>query len=79
MEQLSLGELRHLEQNLSDSSVWGMLRLAVLETNDGKQMESSRERVIDMISRGFWLDVERRWGRQWFGRSRQGPEDVDET
>ena len=56
-----------------------MLRLAVLETKDGKQMESSRERVIDVISRGFSLDVERRGGRQWFGRSGQGPEDVDET
>ena len=41
--------------------------------------ESSRERVIDVISRGFSLDVERRGGRQWFGRSGQGPEDVDET
>lgn len=64
---------------MSDSSGWGMLRLAVLETKDGKQMESSRERVIDVISRGFSLDVERRGGRQWFGRSGQGPEDVDET
>lgn len=45
---------------MSDSPGQGILRLAVLETKDGKSMESSSKRGIDLISRGFWLGVERR-------------------
>lgn len=63
MEQLFCENSVTWHRIWSDSSGWGMLRLAVLETKDGKQMESSRERVIDVISRGFSLDVERRWGK----------------
>lgn len=61
-----------------DSSGRGLLRLAVLETKDGTEMECSNKRVTNLINRGFWPDMEWWWGRRGSGRSGQGPEDLDE-
>lgn len=42
----------------SDSCGWGLLGLAVLETKDRRYIEGSNKKVLDLINRGFWLDIE---------------------